>query len=165
MKLADIISQRLMYYMQGSPADILIPNFFVGMYEMDLFKLSKTGNITEFEIKISLSDFKADFKKGGGIKHANIRSGQCKCNRFYYVIPKGIVPVELIPKYAGLYEFEKDHFNLIKNAPMLHKNKFSDYKGLAISLGYRERIHRQKLISFKANCKYYEKMTNYLKEH
>ena len=63
MKLADKILFDLMNFAQGG-RDIVIPNFYYDWYEMDLFRLTHSGIIYEYEVKISRADFKADFEKG-----------------------------------------------------------------------------------------------------
>jgi hypothetical protein len=111
---------------------------------MDVFKVSEAGFISEYEIKISKSDFKADFKKDK--KHDLLNAGKLSCNRYYFVTPKGLLEITDIPKYAGWYEYsESGRLVLIKNAPLLHKNKFTDWKRLAQSASIRESIHRGKL--------------------
>ena len=65
-------------------------------HECDMLSVSKKMFLREVEIKVSVSDFKADFKKkhnhGGNIK------------QFYYAVPYYILPkIEKdIPKNAGI---------------------------------------------------------------
>lgn len=65
--------------------DIFVPNVSYGLleYEADLVILNKTGYLTEIEIKRSLEDFKADFKKG----HSH---NDPKIYHFYYCLPLSI---------------------------------------------------------------------------
>lgn len=112
--------------------------------------MSKSGYTYEFEIKISRSDFKADFKKVEkhtllGMKenfkvipghywegrryspaHTDVRildRRKLTPNRFYYVTPKGLLTVSDIPEYAGLLEIEGKKVRITKTAPLLHKEK------------------------------------------
>ena len=84
--------------------DIVIPNYYVNMFEMDLFVMKQSGIITEYELKISRSDFLADFKKkwGPDFKHDLLKSGKRKCNRFYFVVPENMVTIGEVPKHCGL---------------------------------------------------------------
>jgi hypothetical protein len=145
MRLADKIKFALMRSIRSHAYDVVIPNYFVGRFEMDVFKLSRGGVLTEYEIKISRSDFFADFEKGKsryafmgvGTKHKEMETGSCSANRFFYVTPKGLIKEEEIPKYAGLLEYESGYsFNCIKVAPTLHKQKYSG-KELVNKLAFR----------------------------
>lgn len=66
-------------------------------YEMDLITVSKQGIANEIEIKISLSDLKADKNKTHG--HENQRT-----KRLYFAIPESIYEqaIEFIPEHAGI---------------------------------------------------------------
>lgn len=65
--------------------DIMIPNLSWGLlnYEADFVVMSKSGYLTEVEIKRSFEDFKADFKKNH--KHDDER-----VYYFYYCVPEKI---------------------------------------------------------------------------
>ena len=109
-----------------------IPNFYIGAFECDVFTLNRRLYTTEYEIKISKSDFNRDFEKtstkwrnrGKGYhgKHDQVLNGK-RTNRFYFVLPKDM-KVE-IPKYAGVIRFsmcgDEMIFNREKMAPLLHK--------------------------------------------
>ena len=43
--------------------DVLMYSKDGGMYEADFITITKSGYLTEVEIKISISDFRADFEK------------------------------------------------------------------------------------------------------
>lgn len=156
MKLADRIKYKLMFWCRSNPYDIIIPNFYRNGYEMDLYKLTKSGYVVEYEIKISKSDFKADMKKGFKIwnsedrilKHDIIKNGE-RSNRFFFVVPSDLIKPDEIPEYCGLiyYDEKIDRLDLIKNAKLLHKNKedLSAYRELAMQLSFREDMLRKKL--------------------
>lgn len=162
MKLADKISFDLIKWARGSGHEILIPNFYHGWYEMDLFRLTNTEYVIEYEIKISRSDFFNDFKKntrvysGTGLesqnklKHDMIAKGEGKCNRFFFVVPKDLVSIDEVPAHCGLIYYRDGNLRIIKNAPLLHKNKTADFKRLAVSLSFREINQRAKLQGFKS---------------
>jgi hypothetical protein len=156
MRLSDQISLKLQSFCRSGNSDIVLPNFYVGFYEMDVFRLLPTGYLYEYEIKISRGDFKNDFKKGS--KHSLMATGKSKCNRFYFCTPEGLIHPNEIPDYAGLIEF---HVNtngevcsgiLTKNAKMLHKNKVDEqfYKDIAYKLSFREVQWRNQSKIFKS---------------
>lgn len=168
MKLADEIAYNLVRDCQRSGYEIVIPNFYLGNFEMDVFRRMKTGYIYEYEIKISRSDFFNDFKKFRKrrkvephqnyssykffdyekiLKHDELRNGDGQANRFYFVVPEGLVALDEVPKHAGLiyYKSQWKTFKIVKNAPLLHKKKKDDVKffqELATSLSFRELHHR-----------------------
>lgn len=98
-----------------------------GYYESDILGVTPSMIVTECEVKISMSDFKADFKKTE--KHLRLQNPihdkhRSTPNRFFYACPKGMIDISLIPTYAGLiYVDERGVVELIKQAPVLHKNK------------------------------------------
>jgi hypothetical protein len=182
----------------------ILENSYIYDWESDFFSRTASGYAVEIEIKISLSDFKADFKKehkhkiiklkqdgvkkyiqkgyntyryecqeleslvidgkrqydestGKPIKvpskklkigeiithdierfldryhnpkYEHISSGICiydtpkTPNKFYYCCPKNLIPVELIPEYAGLYYIDENmRVTEVKKAPFIHKEK------------------------------------------
>ena len=117
-----------------------------GLAECDILSISKSDYIYEYEVKISRSDFKADFKKE---KHSlilekhfiNESSSQTfnyyTPNYFYFVVTENLVTLDEIPEYAGLiYVRENGKIETIKKAPILHKTKASPelIRGLAHQL-------------------------------
>lgn len=65
---------------------IAVPNVLMyskdgGMYEADFITITKSGYLTEVEIKISISDFRADFKKQRYHDSLHV-------NSLYYALPK-----------------------------------------------------------------------------
>jgi hypothetical protein len=99
-----------------------VPNIFVFGWESDFFLQKENGYCYEFEIKISRSDFLADFKKQ---RHINIQKQEKKLkpNKFYYVVPVGMVSKEEVPNYAGLMYVNDFSIITIKEAPFIHKEK------------------------------------------
>ena len=63
MKQADQIAYQLVQDFQKTGYEIVLPNFFCGPYEMDVFRRMKNGYVNEYEIKVSRADFKKDFEK------------------------------------------------------------------------------------------------------
>ena len=119
-----------LYEKQHSP----ITSHFTGsgLGECDMISISKSDYIYEYEVKISRSDFKADFKKE---KHKLMLEGKSAIdniektfyytpNYFNFVVPTGLISIEEVPNYAGLiYMDDKLNFTIIKKAPLIHKIK------------------------------------------
>lgn len=144
------------YFSLHSRDSYLARNIFVFDWESDYFLINKRGYTTEIEIKISKSDFKRDFEKVA--KHSTIKTGSCtketwgglktidskgrRPNRFYYCMPDGLVPESEIPEYAGLIYIKKDSYidkyyvTIIKDAPLIHKEKFNYDKILMVKFYY-----------------------------
>ena len=127
-------------------------NLYVFEWESDFLLKTKSGYWYEAEIKISLSDFKADFKKKE--KHQILENGfkiwkswkynpltkekieyskEVKTKRpnyFTYAVPwyleEQVKP--LLPKYAGLLVLDENGYILRESvkAPKLHSEKYSD---------------------------------------
>jgi hypothetical protein len=67
VKIKDI--QRAFYYKTYQRYEMVAPNIYIDQNnEMDLMGLRRSGYIDEIEIKLSKSDFQADFKKTVRIK-------------------------------------------------------------------------------------------------
>lgn len=147
-KPADEIKQALLTWCTHNSSDIAIPNYYFGNYEMDVFKVNYQGITTEYEIKVSVNDYKRDFKKGD--KHKNISEGFGYSNRFFFVVPKGLIKFNEVPEYAGLLCFnENKGFDFVKQAPLTHKRFVMDpvsfYKKIAFKLSFREQNERKKI--------------------
>jgi hypothetical protein len=98
-----------------------------GYQEADILAVTKALLVTEIEIKVSRSDFIADFKKS--YKHI-ILSGRINTqfskipNRFYYACPSCLIYEQDIPEYAGLiWVSDNGSVEVKKKAPLLHKEK------------------------------------------
>ena len=186
MKLKDEMCFDLMTFIRKTPNEVVIPNFYFGWYEMDVFRLTPSGFVTEYEIKTSRADLKNDFKKSRIIKfsnkegdntevfkHEEIEKGSYKANKFFFVVPDGLVKPEEIPKHCGLIYFKKSvseidgniykEFKVVQPAKFLNKNKFeeSGFKDLCKSLSWREMTIRLKNIRQKKEIDRLKKLNNY----
>jgi len=124
-------------------------------WESDFFVLKENGYSYEFEVKISRSDFLNDKKKVD--KHLILETGkyisigskgtfntqtkiwdykevktevahEYRPNKFYYVVPAGMISIDEIPAYAGLmYIDDYSQITTVKEAPFIHKLKL-DYE-------------------------------------
>ena len=137
MKLKDEILFELISSVRKSGNEIVIPNFYFGRYEFDLFRLLPNGNIYEYEIKTSRQDFRSDFEKKRRVfrgmdvvevsKHEEIEFGKYPANKFFFVVPEGLVKPEEVPLKLGLiYYSNKSYgpeFKLIRNPKFINKEK------------------------------------------
>lgn len=114
--------------MNYNNSQYIIENIFVFDSEMDLFVQKPNGYIVEYEVKCSIEDFKKDFKK---VKHnwMTQRHHHKIPNKFYFVCPDGLIPLETVPEYAGLIYIGKGE-TIVKQAPFLHKHKLEVEKSL-----------------------------------
>lgn len=121
--------------------DILVfsPNMsWLLAYEADVIAVNRNLRMTEYEIKISRNDFKADFCKAKHIrvcgslipifKHDWLKGrpmnrflDEKRPNRFYFVTPVGLLSIDEIPDHTGLIEIDGDKVVVTKRAPELHK--------------------------------------------
>lgn len=156
MRLSDKITKDLMDRAKVWSYDIVIPNFYVWEFEMDLFKMTWTWYIIEYEIKISRADFFNDFKKKN--KHERLKNWLLDTNRFYFVVPEWLIKEDEVPEYCWLIYAKTNwwkfyYFKTIKNAKLLHKNKkIDDIKyvtNLLHKVSFREKLKQQKIWTLK----------------
>lgn|SRR3990167_5702430 len=88
--------------------------------EMDIMSISKSGMMYEFEVKISRADFKADIKKKKWYWHKQPHVQMCP-NYFSYCCPDGLIAINEIPPYCGLYYFIDNELKEIRKPKRLHK--------------------------------------------
>lgn len=98
-----------------------------GLYESDVLAITKSLMITEIEVKISRSDFKADFKKTH--KHYRMQNPitdgwRWTPNKFYFACPVGLINDSDVPTYAGLIWVDSlGNIEVVKEAKRLHRIK------------------------------------------
>ena len=113
----------------------VINNFFSDELHGEADVLSLTNNffVYEYEIKISRSDFFADFKKH--FKHSILkredwivgtRYENKIANYFFYVVPENLIALNEVPHYAGLIYISDGKTKTIKEAPRLHNNRVGE---------------------------------------
>ena len=83
------------------------------LHECDILKVTPAGYATEYEIKISKSDFKADLKK----KHSHDSKF---IQRLFYIVPYELLDYakENLPENAGLGYVINDEVEYVINAPL-----------------------------------------------
>ena len=108
MKFTERIIQRALYdHRRGMEVyPNMVPNVYQYNWESDLLQVSKAHYVTEYEIKISRSDFLADKKKTRRWWMENYTEAGPKF--FYYAAPVGLIKKEDIPKGLGLIEVAED---------------------------------------------------------
>ena len=119
---------------------LMVPNAHWYENELDLACVRQSGYLDEFEIKLSRSDFKADFNKTSryrsadgssnwkrkpGNKHEMLQAGDAFPNFFYFVLKEGIATPEEIPKQYGLIWITDTGINVGREATRLHRRKLS----------------------------------------
>lgn len=99
--------------------------------EMDVMAIRKSGFIDEIEVKLSKSDFLADFKKTVNIKcdevnkHKCLHEGLSHCNYFSFLMTEELAKKCEIPEYSGLYVFNGRRVKEVKKPKKLHSRKIS----------------------------------------
>lgn len=122
--------------------NLIVPNvsnmMMIVPFETDVLVLTKSGYAYGFEIKVSKSDLKADFKKPQHTRFDEMKNGKTGLERFYgkfkhfnYAVPEQLkeCALELIPDFCGLWIYRK------QESPALPKfycerepKKLFDYK-------------------------------------
>jgi hypothetical protein len=131
----------------------------MGWWECDIFQITKAGYWVEYEIKTSIADFKADAGKrrfsrdGGLIKHDQLAARSTKGpSRFFFVAPKGLLTVDMIPEWAGLIEVYGGNRLTgeirVKDAPRLHEEKASEQIVISARDCCYWRFHRESRTAF-----------------
>lgn len=129
---------------------VACPNKHMFGWEADVLSVTPKHYTTEYEIKLTKADFLKDAEKGWAdygknyvSKYDRMISGQGP-NRFFYVIMKDVVDVDMIPDFAGYIEATKTKrggffLHQKKPAKRLHNKKLTDKK---IQVIYRSLYYR-----------------------
>lgn len=140
--------QEYLFTNSGRRYSVMVPNYTPShWFECDLFAVSRAGLFHEYEIKVTVSDFKADRQKRrprtwrrengqrieipGETKHALLTARSTDGpSRFYYIVPEGLIELKDVPEFAGLQYFcqARNYYGLriIRRAPTLHSNGVDD---------------------------------------
>lgn len=119
-------------------------NSYIFDWESDYLSISESGYVYECEIKVSLNDFKKDFKKKG--KHVILEEKKEMTkipNKFFYACQRGLIPTIYVPSYAGLIEIDSTVHGMtaevLVNAPFLHReNLFPTVQPLLLDKFYHK---------------------------
>lgn len=127
----EYIQQKLNNFFAMNTMKYVIENLYVFKWESDKLIETRSGLMYEYEIKVSRSDYKNDFKNkkdkhvilegkeehipsyeeykerfkyyGGDISDEYYRTENFKKpNYFYYAVPEGMIDASEVPSYAGL---------------------------------------------------------------
>ena len=143
-----IIQNALYNHLLFKGHELIIPNIYLSggaWSEADLISVTKAGYISEYEIKISRADFRADFKKR---KHHLFEKGQfCFQRYFWFATPSGLVKTDEIPKYAGHIEVVKTN-RLNPEFKCIEKKKPKRLDGKKINTHQKEKICRGYMFRF-----------------
>ena len=124
----EIIQNILsLHFMSDSNIKYKAENLWIYTWESDFWLMTKSNLCYEFEIKISKTDFKNEFKHKIE-KHSlleNKNEELIKPNYFYFAVPENLISIEDIPEYAGLIYITDifPYYEIIKSAPKLTDNK------------------------------------------
>lgn len=129
-QVTEQLLQQHLRCLKSNPKYI-VENLYVFDWESDMLIKTRSGYWYEVECKISLADFKNDFKRKWR-KHDLLKTGDEKHRRpnyFYYCVPwylSGKV-LPLLPSYAGLIVLtENGKLNEVRRASLLHIDKYTD---------------------------------------
>lgn len=153
MKLTAAAIQLALWHRGRSNLAIAMPNHTIsGWWEADFYAVSKANLVTEYEIKLSVADFKRDAMKEMHVmekipgKRFEIRTARKERkhdllamrsergpNRFYFVVPVDLVDALTFPEWAGVicaspYGELRCSLSEKKKAPLLHGQKVSQQR-------------------------------------
>jgi hypothetical protein len=165
-------AKKINYHLYGhfSNYEYRLFNSYIYAWESDFFAVSKTGYSVEVEIKISKSDFTADFKKETFQRENKHEILTCdskvnKPNKFYFACPEGLIKPEELNINYGLIWINERNSQLIRDAKFLHKNKILENKHylrkLLDKFYYRNMELRQKLDVCDWDIKHGQKRLEY----
>lgn len=126
----DQVQRAVTLYLGGNSGQChMFPNIQHGAFERDLLRLMKSGYWHEIEIKRTLSDFRADFKKSydswmfrdnkSRTKHEVLQGKRIpfkqhasdilhmQPKRFYFALPDGIVNSDEVPEQYGILRYRR----------------------------------------------------------
>ena len=119
--------------------DFFMCNKFYSEFEADFLRITNSGFLYEYEIKMTVEDFRKDFSKESKhhikptTKHEMLKSGELNIKHFYFCAPSGIIPVEQVPEEFGLIEFRREGnyqqlFSTTVQKPRALSNHIADFK-------------------------------------
>lgn len=146
--------QREIFYSVRSASQIVMPNFTpCKWFECDVWRVTSSGLAVEYEIKLTVSDFRADARKRGpskGVavdgrweyvaqptKHGRLAQADPRGpSRFFYAVPEDMADIE-VPSWAGLIVARPCGANRAvlstkKPAPKLHHH-LADDRSIAVA--------------------------------
>jgi hypothetical protein len=141
--MTEAIVTKKLWNKWGRPF-IASHNAFIYLFESDFLVWKENGYTTEYEIKLSVNDFRHDFNKKADWKmrpklkatkitrHEYLYQGH-GANRFIYVMPEDVYAkvVDMIPKWAGIVLIKTHQNDIIdmyieRTAHFLHKKTYGN---------------------------------------
>jgi hypothetical protein len=151
---SGLLERALMRHVYYQGPEFMMPTFTpAGWWECDVWAVTQAGYAVEYEIKVSRGDFRRDAKKCKSFRRRNekgqalsaweelnkltmiaAKDGRCQ-NRFYYVMPAGMIELAELPANCGLITFGEyaatdsrshcfsQYGKVVKRAPLLHNVK------------------------------------------
>ena len=143
--------------------NLIVPNVtnMVGIvpFETDMLVITHNGYAHGFEIKVSKSDLKADFKKPQHCKFDQVHNGKTGLQKYYgkfkyfsYAVPEELkeYALEVIPDFCGLWVFRKTEFQRLgifyeaRSPKKLFDKKWSDKEMYSVARLGAMRIYNLK---------------------
>lgn len=157
----ELAIMRKMKFIQN----IIVPNIseMCGFlrFETDMVVLSKSGYATGFEIKVSKSDLKADFKKDQHVLSNDLLKGEFwfrhyygKFKYFYYAVPEFLLEetLRLVPDTFGVYYLDEyNRFIMARASKELFRYKWTDSERVNLM-----RLGTMRIYSLKKSLSKYE---------
>lgn len=109
MKADDLVKAIVDNY-RFSPGTVILRELRIGCgfganeRRIDVWVIRPQGVIcpaTAYEVKVTRADFRRDIKN-----HLKHRGARLFSDQFYFVAPKGVIPPDEVPDWAGLEEVE-----------------------------------------------------------
>jgi hypothetical protein len=148
--ITDILTKTYYSPFYYAKQFVVVPNVSYGLlpWEADLLCCSKNGYLTEIEIKISLSDWKADLEKRKWQQHNALKL----IKKFYYAAPRELAQrwaeIDMRPN-AGVIavdEGERGKIEIIRAATVGEHRRLTETEMLKLSrlgcLRYWDLRHR-----------------------
>lgn len=124
MEMSERDIQREIMYMFCAASDTCMPNYAPpDWWECDVLRVTVAGYWYEYEVKLSVSDFRADKRKQQDI-YTKMQPGKCwrtptgetenkhdllSANegrgpkQFWFCMPEGLIKVGKVPEWAGVF--------------------------------------------------------------
>jgi len=125
-KYADRITEELVEYVSQS-GELVTTELYHRGFRSDVFVYNEDGIFVDYEVKTSVADFWNDFEKINKKKqkrHHLFKQGFLS-EKFYFVIPPNLIPLENMPEDYGVIHYlgdgqfkevrEADEFDISEN--------------------------------------------------
>lgn len=131
--------QKLLYvYTSKQNKKLWAHNIYIFNWESDFIAVDGQGNIFEYEIKRSIADFRADFRKRKHVifgRALTEKTTPYAPNFFYFVCPAGVVSPKQVPSYAGLiYVYSNKELKTVKKPKQIHPVKRGQTPNVLINI-------------------------------